>query len=198
MESEVTLVLRDVPYKVIGDCVGVEKGTYALVRDKQTVLCAIGDFDSVSELEYQSIISNVQQIIKVSSIKDETDSELAIKWCLDQGYTCIHVYGALNDRLDHQHINLQLAYKYPSVILYDAHNYIQAFTEGEYRIEKNDYTYFSVFTYETSTITLNGFTYPLDHYTMDYHELKTVSNQWIKKDAQLIVHQGKVIVYLTR
>lgn len=198
MESEVTLVLRDVPYDVIGDCVGVEKGAYTLVRDKQTVLCAIGDFDSVSELEYQSIISNVQQIIKVSSIKDETDSELAIKWCLDQGYTRIHVYGALNDRLDHQHINLQLAYKYPSVKLYDAHNCIQAYTKGDYKIEKNDYTYFSVFTYETSTITLKGFTYPLDHYAMDYRELKTVSNQWIKKDAQLIVHQGKVIVYLTR
>jgi thiamine pyrophosphokinase len=198
MESEVTLVLRDVPYDVIGDCVGVEKGAYALVRDKQTVLCAIGDFDSVSELEYQSIITNVKQIIKVSSIKDETDSELAIKWCLDQGYTLIHVYGALSDRLDHQHINLQLAYKYPSVVLYDAHNCIQAYTEGEYTIEKNDYTYFSIFTYESSTISLYGFTYPLNHYTMDYHELKTVSNQWIKKDAQLNVHQGKVLVYLTR
>jgi thiamine pyrophosphokinase len=198
MESEVTLVLRDVPYHINGDCVGVEKGATALVRDKQTVLCAIGDFDSVSELEYQSIITNVKQIIKVSSIKDETDSELAIKWCLDQGYTLIHVYGALSDRLDHQHINLQLAYKYPSVVLYDAHNCIQAYTEGEYTIEKNDYTYFSIFTYESSTISLNGFTYPLNHYTMDYHELKTVSNQWIKKDAQLNVHQGKVLVYLTR
>ena len=57
MESEVTIVLRDVPYRVIGDCIGVEKGAYVLVRDKQTVLCAIGDFDSVSEFEYQSIIA---------------------------------------------------------------------------------------------------------------------------------------------
>lgn len=198
MESEVTIVLRDVPYLVIGDCVGVEKGAYVLVRDQQSVLCAIGDFDSVSELEYQSIIKNVNQIIKVSSIKDETDSELAIKWCIEKGYTRIHVYGALNDRLDHQHINLQLAYKYPNVILYDESNKIHAYTEGEYTIKKNDFTYFSVFTYDTATITLNGFSYPLDHYAFDYHELKTISNQWIKKDAQLIVHQGKVLIYLTK
>lgn len=198
MESEVTIVLRDIPYRVIGDCIGVEKGAYVLVRDKQAVLCAIGDFDSVSEFEYQSIITNVNQIIKVSSIKDETDSELAIKWCIEKGYKHIHVYGALNDRLDHQHINLQLVYKYPSVILYDDFNKIQTYIEGEYMIEKNDYTYFSVFTYETALITLNGFSYPLEHYAFDYRELKTVSNQWIKKDARLIVHQGKVLVYLTR
>lgn len=198
MESQVTLVLRDVPYSVIGDCVGVETGAYVLVRDNQTVICAIGDFDSVSEIEYQAIIVHVKEIIKVSAIKDETDSELAIKWCIEQGYKSIHVYGALNDRLDHQHVNLQLAYKYPQVILYDEHNKIQAYEKGAYTITKAEYTYFSIFTYAPSIITLVGFTYPLEQYELNYNEMKTVSNQWIKKDASLEVHQGKVLVYLSR
>lgn len=198
MESEVSLILRDCPYRVIGDCVGVETGAYALVRDKQAIVCALGDFDSVSSKEFELIQLNVKNIIKVSSIKDETDSELAIKWCIKQGYKTIHVFGALNDRLDHQRINVLLAYKYQNVILYDDSNKIQAYTKGDYIISKEDYSYFSVFSYTNSVISLVGFTYPLDHYKLSYDELKTVSNQWLKKDAQLIVHQGKVLVYLSR
>jgi len=198
MESEVSIVLRDCPYRVIGDCVGVETGAYALVRDKQELVCALGDFDSVNKEQFELIQSNVKNIIKVSSIKDETDSELAIKWCIKQGYKKIHVFGALNDRLDHQRINVLLAYKYQEVILYDDSNKIQAYTEGDYLISKDDYSYFSVFSYTDSIISLIGFTYPLDHYKLSYNELKTVSNQWIKKDAQLIVHHGKVLVYLSR
>lgn len=198
MESEVSLILRDCAYRVMGDCVGVETGAYALVRDKQAVVCALGDFDSVTKKEFELIQLNVKKIIKVSSIKDETDSELAIKWCIQQGYKTIHVFGALNDRLDHQHINVLLAYKYQEVILYDDSNKIQAYAVGEYLIHKEDYAYFSVFSYTDSIISLIGFTYPFDHYKLSYNELKTVSNQWIKKDAQLIVHQGKVLVYLSR
>jgi thiamine pyrophosphokinase len=198
MESEVSLILRDCAYRVIGDCVGVETGAYALVRDKHTIVCALGDFDSVTKEEFELIQLNVKNIIKVSSIKDETDSELAIKWCIKQGYKKIHLFGALNGRLDHQRINVLLAYKYPNVILYDDSNKIQAYAEGEYQINREDYSYFSVFTYAESIISLAGFTYPLEHYKLRYDDLKTVSNQWIKKDAQLTVHQGKVLVYLSR
>jgi len=198
MESEVTLVLRDVPYVLRGDCVGVELGAYALVRDLHSLECAIGDFDSVSAQEYELIKAQVSNIIKVSSIKDESDSELAIKWCIEKGYTRIHVYGALDERLDHQHINCLLAYKYPSIILYNDQNKIQAYETGEYCIEKEDYTYFSVFAYLPANISLIGFKYPLNQYDLTIEELKTVSNQWIKKDATLSVHQGKVLVYLTR
>lgn len=198
MESEVTLVLRDVPYELRGDCVGVELGAYALIRNHHSLVCAIGDFDSVKEEEFKLIQSNVSNIVQVSSIKDESDSELAIRWCIEKGYSRIHVYGALDERLDHQHINCLLAYKYPSVTLYNDNNRIRAYELGEYNIEKEDFSYFSVFTYHSANISLTGFKYPLEHYNISVDELKTVSNQWIKKDATLSVHQGKVLVYQTR
>ncbi len=198
MESEVTLVLRDVPYQVKGDCVGVERGAYALVRDQHALVCAIGDFDSINVNEYEVIQNKVKNIIKVSSIKDESDSELAVQWCINQGYTRIHVYGALDERLDHQHINCLLAYKYPQIVLYNDINKIQAYEVGDYLIEKEEYLYFSVFAYHPANISLIGFKYPLNHYDLNIDELKTVSNQWIKKDATLSVHQGKVLVYQTR
>lgn len=198
MESEVTLVLRDVSYDVKGDCVGVEHGAYALIRNHHSLVCAIGDFDSISDSQYKLIEDNVSNIIKVSSIKDESDSELAVLWCIQNGYTRIHVYGALDERLDHQHINCLLAYKYPQVILYNDMNRIQAYEEGEHCIEREDFNYFSIFAYFPANISLIGFKYPLNHYDLRIDELKTVSNQWIKKDATLHVHQGKVLVYLTR
>lgn len=68
MESEVTLVLRDVSYDVKGDCVGVEHGAYALIRNHHSLVCAIGDFDSISDSQYKLIEDNVSNIIKVSSI----------------------------------------------------------------------------------------------------------------------------------
>ena len=198
MEAEVSLILRDVPYVKRGTCIGVERGALAIIGHKDELVFALGDFDSVTDREQALIQAHALSTKLYPSRKNESDSELAISWCLDQGVQRIHVYGALNERLDHHHVNVGLAYAHTEVILYNETNQIQAFTEGTYLIKQEDYQYFSVFSFEEAEISLQGFSYPLDHALLKLDTRFTVSNQWQKKDAQLVVHRGKVLVYLSK
>jgi thiamine pyrophosphokinase len=193
-----TLVLRDVPYHIHGDVFGVEQGALALMRDGVPMQMALGDFDSIRADQYQELQKQVPVIERFNSVKDQSDSELAIFELMRRAYKTVHVYGALGARLDHQHINLQLCYRFPGVILYDEFNRIQTYPVGEYTIERKIYTYLSFFTYETALISLLNMAYPLHKYELRFDELKTVSNRFIEEQASFIVHRGKVMVYRSR
>lgn len=198
MVHQATLILRDVAFTEIGDVYATEGGTLAALRKGVHVKAAFGDFDSVDEEAFSLILKNTPEIHRVSSIKDETDSELAIRELITRGYDEIHVYGALGERADHQHINLQLMYRFPQVILEDESQRIQAYTPGDYSFNEGIYTYFSVFTFESATISLRGFRYPLDHFDLTWDSLLTVSNEWNQEKALMQVHQGKVWVVQSR
>lgn len=198
METEVSLILRDVSYIKRGSCVGVERGALAILAQGDKLNLALGDFDSVTPDEFTLIEARTSALKRYPSRKNESDSELAIAWCLDQGVRRIHVYGALNERLDHHHLNVGLAYAHPEVILYNETNKIQAYIEGTHLIKQEDYRYFSVFSYDEAVISLIDFSYPLNHVSIHLDTRFTVSNQWQKKDAQLVVHRGKVLVYLSK
>ena len=65
----------------------------------------VGDFDSspVPKSKKEKI-----NIIKVSSIKDDTDTSIAIKYALRNGYKNIDIICALGNRLDHTLANIQM------------------------------------------------------------------------------------------
>ena len=52
METEVSLILRDVPYVKRGSCVGVERGALAILAQGDKLSLALGDFDSVTAEEF--------------------------------------------------------------------------------------------------------------------------------------------------
>jgi len=66
----------------------------------------IGDFDSSSENLQQQITDQSIKTIKYKTDKDETDSELAINYAIEQGYETIIVFGLLGTRLDHLLTNI--------------------------------------------------------------------------------------------
>ena len=65
----------------------------------------VGDFDSSPIPKFKNENTN---IIKVSSIKDDTDTSLAIKYALRNGYKNIDIICALGNRLDHTLANIQM------------------------------------------------------------------------------------------
>ena len=65
----------------------------------------IGDFDSSPVPKFKKEKIN---IIKVSSVKDDTDTSLAIKYALRNNYKNIDIICALGNRLDHTLANIQM------------------------------------------------------------------------------------------
>ena len=58
--------------------IGVDRGALNAINNGIRLDISIGDFDSVSENEFNLIKTNSNKIIKLNKIKDETDTNEAI------------------------------------------------------------------------------------------------------------------------
>ncbi|WKB34886.1 thiamine diphosphokinase [Terrilactibacillus sp. S3-3] len=94
------------------DCtwIGVDRGTYYLLRKGRVPARAFGDFDSLSETEKKWVFEQPLPSTYPRE-KDKTDLEIAIDWALaEQPDECL-IFGATGGRLDHGLINIQLLLK---------------------------------------------------------------------------------------
>ncbi len=176
------------------DYIGVDKGALTLAKQKIKMVEAIGDFDSVEQSDIDVIREYAKNVEILNPIKDDSDSEHAIKKAICLGYKKIIVYGGLGGRLDHEIVNIRLCEAYPNQITFvDEYNKLMAFTVGEYEFYK-EYQYISVFSCEESVISWINTKYLLDHKTLEISDLLGLSNEIEKEPAKLIVHKGKVLV----
>ncbi len=176
------------------DYIGVDKGALTLAKQKIEMTQAIGDFDSVEHEDIAEIRKYAKNIEILNPIKDDSDSEHAIKKAIELGYEEIVVYGGLGGRLDHEIVNIRLCEAYPNRITFvDDYNKLTALSVGEYNFYKQ-YQYISVFSCGKSVISWENTKYLLDHKTLETSDLLGLSNEIEKNPAKLIVHKGKVLV----
>lgn len=71
----------------------------------------LGDFDSSSVDDLKYFEEQKIEIYKVPTVKDETDTELAIDYAARLGAKRIDVFGGLGSRIDHTLGNIHLLYK---------------------------------------------------------------------------------------
>lgn len=177
-----------------GPFIGVDKGALLLARANKSMVCAVGDFDSVSDEELQEIKDHCDNVIQLPSMKDETDSEYAVSVARTMGYDTFEVYGGMGGRSDHYMANLLLLYRESGIVLKDEKNEIFVVEQGEHILRKEDYTYVSFFALEPCEISLAHTKYEVDHACITLKDIYTVSNEIMGEEAKLIVHNGKVIV----
>ncbi len=197
----VNIVLKLAEQVPMMDCdyIGADKGALILSKQKINMIAAIGDFDSVEKQDLLLIQKYSDEMICLNPIKNDSDSEAALKYALKKGYDEISMYGAFGGRMDHSYYNIRLAFMYPNLLtLYDTCNKVYALKKGIYRIQKDDYPYISFFTDSKAKITLEGFEYPLDHYEMDQTTIFTLSNSILKEEAVLTIEEGILLVLQTK
>ena len=183
-----------IPYIKEYDYIGVDKGALTLANQHIRMVEAIGDFDSIEKDDIQIIRKYASSVEELNPIKDDSDSEHAIKKAIALGYESILVYGGLGGRIDHEIVNIRLCEEYPNRITFiDEENKLTALHEGEYVFYK-EYQYISVFACCTSIISWENTKYLLDHKELEVNNLLGLSNEIEKEPAKLIVHSGKVLV----
>ena len=185
----VTPIAKDIP-KLDVDYIALDTACYTLKEKGFKISCIIGDFDSqpFDEKDFSDI-----KILTYPKRKNETDSELAIHYCLEQGYSSIILWGGISNRLDHTFINLELMKKTKGkLILQDQYHECRYLEKGTYTFS-NDYQHFSIFAQEPSSISLKGFEYELDHRDIDKNDLYLVSNS-IREKGILTLHSGSIVV----
>lgn len=185
--------------KTEGDFIGADRGALVLAKKNIHMKLAIGDFDSVTNEEFQCIQQNADEVIRLNPIKDDSDSEAALNLLIERGYQKIVFLDALGGRADQAYVNLMLAYKHQSVVhLLDEQNDIYALEKGRYVIPKEEYAYISFFTLDKAVITLENMKYPLSKQTITLNDLYTLSNEIKGKEGILTIQEGKVLVMRTR
>ena len=152
---------------------------------------AIGDFDSISANELESLESYTN-VIKLNPIKDDTDTLYALR--MFKEYDNLYILGGISGpRIDHFVANLKLFYEFPNLIIVDNNTMIMECKSG-LNFSKDEYKYCSFFALEdVSDLTLKGFKYELNSYNLSHTSSLGVSNEVIS-DASVTFSKGRLLL----
>lgn len=172
---------RTIPY------IGVDGGVQSLKQLGIQPQYIVGDFDSLKD---KTLLENIETEV-LPHIKDDTDTEVAIKHAIAWGYHKIDLYGVTGGRLDHFFTVCRLLIKYKEyqLTIYDRQNKIYLLKPGVHQIEKDGYEFLSFFAIEPCQLTLDGVMYPLENYCLEYQDGLCVSNEILNNVARVNCNQ---------
>ena len=190
------------------DCIiGVDKGLEFCYRNHVIPDWILGDFDSISK----EVIDwyRKQQEIPIRQYKpekDDTDTRLGMELALKMGSDKIFLLGATRGRLDHYMGNLQslliTARKEKEGWILDEQNAITVRKAGKICIHKEEQfgKYVSFFSMgdEVTGLSLTGFQYPLDGYTLKNSDGIAVSNQLLDDCGIIEFETGYLMMVLSK
>ena len=181
----------------------VDKGIETIVKFGVKPDLLLGDFDSADSVILEEYINNNHiEVVRHNPIKDATDTELAIDKAIEAGADEIYILGATGTRIDHMLGNIHCLYKALSdgvkCVLWDSHNRIELIN-APIQIYKNNmygrYVSFIPFNGVVSDLTLKGFKYNLDKYTLECGTSIGVSNEVTEPEA-LVDFKSGILIYL--
>lgn len=186
----------------------------------------IGDFDSLSEdgknfLEMQSEDipyggmlewklqkgeGKVVEVVRLRPEKDDSDTQSAMNYVIQNGAKEIVILGVTGNRVDHLMANfglLILAQKQGAeVALADRYNYMKLISSGTILKKAEQFgKYVSFFPLgeDVTGLTLEGFKYPLDKYHLTTADSGlTVSNEISEEYAKVTYESGTLLMIMSR
>ena len=186
--------------------IGVDGGCLKLMEEELPIDLAIGDFDSISVEDKETLKDYASNMIEFPSEKDFTDFEEALMWVAKEyPQQKIHVLGAFGGRVDHAISCLwamfrpELQVLIPYLSLEDEWNHISFLIPGDYVIEKLDYTKYLSFitTGPIEQLTLKNVKYKLNNQNYDF-PIALISNEFIEDKMEISFKSGGIIVGQTR
>jgi thiamine pyrophosphokinase len=169
----------------------------------------MGDFDSYRGGSFAERFPKAR-IQTFSSVKDWTDTELALKKALELAHMKsggekaeILLYGGFGNRMDHTYANLMLLAgldeKSPRVCALDSDNEIERLYPGTYVLKRRAGFYVSVLPLDpTAVVSMTGFEYEGSRLVMDRFGTMGVSNRIVSEEGILEVHEGRVFLMQCR
>ncbi|MBQ4573108.1 MAG: thiamine diphosphokinase [Clostridia bacterium] len=159
----------------------------------------IGDFDSIKHIP-----ANVNTI-KLPVEKDVTDCLAAFNEGVKLGFKSFVIFGGTGGRFEHTFANISLMANASksgiSLEIIDDKHIFRSITNSSIKIAKKDNQQISVFAYggNASGVTLEGFHYSLDDYTLDpFNGALGTSNDIIDDYGEISVKNGTIIIIETQ
>lgn len=182
--------------------IGIDRGALHLLEAKIPCDAAIGDFDSLSELEQMKVFEYASLVKQSPPEKDDTDTQLGLLHALTIESTAeITLIGLTGGRIDHFLANLWLPLepRFRSYCrqfkLVDQQNIITFFEPGHYTISKEpDMRYLAYCCLTPVTdLTLAESKYTLQNVDVMY-PLSYASNEFLTDTVSLSFKSGMIAV----
>jgi len=159
----------------------------------------VGDFDSISESDFDSLIKSGVEVIKFPAQKDTTDTELAVQLAIERGCEEVILLGATGTRLDHTMANVFLLRILLEAgkkgILADEHNEIEMINKNISLVREKDINISLVPVGGRVTgVTTEGLYYPLKDATLEFGTTWGVSNEFSEDMAGVTIKEGLLLV----
>lgn len=166
----------------------------------------IGDFDSVSDEEFDAVMKLQQEIpdriVRLKPEKDDTDMLAALRLGLERGYDTFHIYAGTGGRLDHTLANIQcllfLKNNDATGYLIDGNGMILVIKDEKVSFRENMEGFMSLFTLgrEAKGVTIENMKYELSDYTMTNDYPIGISNEFVGRAASVTVKEGELVCIL--
>ena len=182
------------------DIIGCDGGINCIARLGKTPVWMTGDMDSVDPAVLSAYMAKGIPADKHSTHKDETDTELAVDYCLANHYERVVLCGASGSRLDHTLGNFYLLNKMLEAGIWaetiDPVNRIFLMTDYcQLDVPVGSTVSIMAYTDKAEGITLEGFEYPVYNGMMDHlRPGYGISNVTVAKKPEIWVKQGKLLV----
>ncbi|WP_122643451.1 thiamine diphosphokinase [Luxibacter massiliensis] len=186
--------------------IGVDKGLEFLYKHRILPDYIVGDFDSAPK----EVVTYYREETRVpvrefNPVKDASDTEIALRLCLDLHRRDILILGGTGTRLDHVWANIQslkIALDAGAdARLLDKHNQIRLLDHDTVLKKEEAWgPYFSVFPLGSSVegFCIRGAKYPLNHHLLTPYDSLCVSNEIEGEEAVISFPYGVVILMETR
>lgn len=182
--------------------IGADRGIEFCYEKNIMPSIIMGDFDSIDPEILKYFEAQNIEIKRFNPEKDDTDTQMAIKHALKINSSEIAIIGATGSRIDHVLGNIQsmaLALKKSVLCSIVDENNIILLAEKYKKIKKSDqfgkYVSLIPLTSEVTGITLKGFKYPLNNYTMKCDTgVIGVSNEIRDEYGEIIFDEGILII----
>lgn len=165
----------------------------------------VGDFDSVTDAMGDYLKARKDKVIRLNPVKDDTDTEAALRLAFEKTAGDIIIFGGTGTRLDHVLGNISILglgfERNRQVILMDEHNRIRLVRDNLILKKKEQFgKYVSVVPLwqQAKGVTLQGFAYPLRDAVMEGYTSLGISNEIREETATITVREGILIIIESR
>jgi len=189
------------------------------VKKSDTIICAdggtiwavecglhpdvyIGDLDSITPELYKKLQKKENiEWHTFEKEKDETDSELAIKYAIKRGFGEILLFSVFGNRVDHVLANLTLfsvlSNKKTQIKIIEGDQEIY-FVKNKLELDGKIGEYISLIPLQTDvTVLTNGLKWELKGSILKYGKTCGISNEFIQTTAEVLVKNGTLLVIHT-
>ena len=178
--------LNEIKTDGIDAIIAADSGMDFLYENGVTPDIIVGDFDSATTKALEFFERKGQtEIHRLNPIKDDTDTEYAIRLAISEGARSIVMLGATGSRIDHVLGNISLLgiglESKTDISIIDTNNRIRMADKPVALTDDNE-------------VSLKGFKYPVTDYSFDRFTSLGISNEIIDDHAVIDIHRGKFII----